>query len=192
MAIDDPVELGVLLRASDLEEVAGYYAELHKCGLAVLDSQLTGGRLAVAAGPGADVGVACELPLEAGAIERGANAYFRALLLHEGSPIGMVVVGPHEPGSDVAAERAARLAGHIRSILEVLVHAAYQRYLTSVMHVAAMEEVKWQPTPVFLPGESQGRAAAVSGVAQSRTRLKQRRQCYYENKPCQVFLGTER
>ena len=34
---------------------------------------------------------------------------------------------------------------------------------------------KWQPTPVFLPGESQGRGAwwaAVSGVAQSRTRLK--------------------
>ena len=35
---------------------------------------------------------------------------------------------------------------------------------------------KWQPTPVFLPGESQGRGAwwaAVSGFAQSRTRLKQ-------------------
>ena len=35
---------------------------------------------------------------------------------------------------------------------------------------------KWQPTPVFLPGESQGRGAwwaAVSGVAQSRTRLTQ-------------------
>ena len=34
---------------------------------------------------------------------------------------------------------------------------------------------KWQPTPVFLPGESQGWGAwwaAVSGVAQSRTRLK--------------------
>ena len=36
---------------------------------------------------------------------------------------------------------------------------------------------KWQPTPVFLPGESQGREggawwAAVYGVAQSRTRLK--------------------
>ena len=34
---------------------------------------------------------------------------------------------------------------------------------------------KWQPTPVFLPGESQGRGAwwaAVSGVAQSRTRIK--------------------
>ena len=34
---------------------------------------------------------------------------------------------------------------------------------------------KWQPTPVFLPGESQDGGAwwaAVSGVAQSRTRLK--------------------
>ena len=33
---------------------------------------------------------------------------------------------------------------------------------------------KWQPTPVFLPGESQGRGslvAAVYGVTQSRTRL---------------------
>ena len=34
---------------------------------------------------------------------------------------------------------------------------------------------KWQPTPVFLPGESQGRKAwwaAIYGVAQSQTRLK--------------------
>ena len=34
---------------------------------------------------------------------------------------------------------------------------------------------KWQPTPVFLPGEFQGRGAwwaAVSGVAQSQTQLK--------------------
>ena len=34
---------------------------------------------------------------------------------------------------------------------------------------------KWQPTPVFLPGEFQGRGslvAAIYGVTQSRTRLK--------------------
>ena len=34
---------------------------------------------------------------------------------------------------------------------------------------------KWQPTPAFLPGESQGRGAwwaAICGVTQSRTRLK--------------------
>ena len=36
-------------------------------------------------------------------------------------------------------------------------------------------ELKWQPTPVFLPGESQGQGslwAAVHGVTQSWTRLK--------------------
>ena len=37
---------------------------------------------------------------------------------------------------------------------------------------------KWQPTPLFLPGESQGRGSLVGcrlwgGVAKSRTRLKQ-------------------
>ena len=31
---------------------------------------------------------------------------------------------------------------------------------------------KWQPTPVFLPGESQGRGSLVGWSAQSRTRLK--------------------
>ena len=45
---------------------------------------------------------------------------------------------------------------------------------------------KWQPTPVFLPGESQGRGAwwaAVYGVAQSRTRLKRQQQQW----KCQVL-----
>ena len=35
---------------------------------------------------------------------------------------------------------------------------------------------KWQPTAVFLPGEFQGRGAswaAIYGIAQSQTRLKQ-------------------
>ena len=34
---------------------------------------------------------------------------------------------------------------------------------------------KWQPAPVFLPGESEGRrslGAAISGVTQSRTQLR--------------------
>ena len=44
---------------------------------------------------------------------------------------------------------------------------------TFTFHFHALER-KWQPTPVFLPGESQGRGAwwaAVFGL-QSRTRLK--------------------
>ena len=47
---------------------------------------------------------------------------------------------------------------------------------------------KWQPTPVFLPGESQGLAgawwAAVSGVAQSWTQRK-----WLSSKTASVHLG---
>ena len=45
---------------------------------------------------------------------------------------------------------------------------------------------KWQPTPVFLPAESQGLGAwwaAVSGVAQSRTRLKRQQQQHQQQYP---------
>ena len=45
---------------------------------------------------------------------------------------------------------------------------------------------KWQPTPVFLPGESQGRGArwaAVYGVAQSWTWLKRRSSSRVKNLP---------
>ena len=45
---------------------------------------------------------------------------------------------------------------------------------TFTFHFRALEK-EWQPTLVYLPGESQGWGAwwaAVYGVAQSRTRLK--------------------
>ena len=48
---------------------------------------------------------------------------------------------------------------------------------------------QWQPTPVFLPGESQGRRswwAAVYGVAQSRTLLKR----LSSSRQCNVFNAT--
>ena len=50
--------------------------------------------------------------------------------------------------------------------------------------------MKWQPTPVFLPGESQGGGAwwaAVSGVTQSRTRLK-----WLSSSSSSVFSWLER
>ena len=48
-------------------------------------------------------------------------------------------------------------------------------WATSLSLFTFMHWRKWQPTPVFLPGESQGRGAwwaAVYGAAQSRTQLK--------------------
>ena len=43
------------------------------------------------------------------------------------------------------------------------------------LHIHSTRRRQWHPTPVFLPGESQGQGAwwaAFYGVAQSRTRLK--------------------
>ena len=51
---------------------------------------------------------------------------------------------------------------------------------------------KWQPTPVFLPGESQGRGAwwaAVYGVAQSRIRLKWLSSSSSSSFTSKLFLG---
>ena len=48
-------------------------------------------------------------------------------------------------------------------------------YFISLTRSISLWRRKWQPTPVFLPGESQGRGAwwaAIYGVSQSRTRLK--------------------
>ena len=52
---------------------------------------------------------------------------------------------------------------------------------------------KWQPTPVFLPGESQGQGswwAAVYGVTQSQTRLKRLRSS--SNPVCRASSMTQR
>ena len=49
-------------------------------------------------------------------------------------------------------------------------------WATSLSLFTFMHWRTWQPTPVFLPGESQGRGAwwaAIYGVAQSQTQLKQ-------------------
>ena len=60
-------------------------------------------------------------------------------------------------------------------------HPGALHYISKVLKIIFFTEVdvrrrrKWQPTPVFLPGESQGWGAwwaAVNGVAQSQTRLK--------------------
>ena len=51
----------------------------------------------------------------------------------------------------------------------------WQEYTEELYKKIFTTQRKWQPTPVFLPGESQGQEAwwaAVYGVTQSRTRLK--------------------
>ena len=60
--------------------------------------------------------------------------------------------------------------------VEIRWHLKYYNAYHWVKHLYnSLRRRQWQPTPVLLPGESQGRGAwwaAVYGVAQSRTRLK--------------------
>ncbi len=126
----------MLLRASDLEELAGYYADLHKVGISIVDRPRNGKRrLEVAIGPGAEVARADAAPPDA-----GDDDYCRAPIRYEGIDIGIVAVGPLREGAGPDAGAAGPLAAHLAGVLELLVHASYQRYLTTLMHVAAMEE----------------------------------------------------
>ena len=57
-----------------------------------------------------------------------------------------------------------------------LLRVRHDRATSHLLFIFMHWRRKWQPTPVFLPGESQGRGApwaAVYGVSQSGTQLKQ-------------------
>ena len=49
---------------------------------------------------------------------------------------------------------------------------------------------KWQPIPVFLPGESQGRGSLVYGVSQSRTRLKRLSSSSSKRNPTELYCPS--
>ena len=138
-AIDEPIELSALLPEDVLGEVAGKYADLHGYGVAVFD-RAGADKVAVAIGAEIKLDVVRELAREDGPISKLGLRYHRALIRHEGSTLGVVVVGPIAADSAQDDERAAQLSRHIVGILELLLYSAYQRYLTTMMHVAAMEE----------------------------------------------------
>ena len=60
----------------------------------------------------------------------------------------------------------------LKKLVAVVVQSL-SRVRLFVTRCTAARRRKWQPTPVFLPGESQG-WAAIYGVTQSWTRLKRR------------------
>ena len=78
--------------------------------------------------------------------------------------------------------------GRLQSMgsLRVRHHWATSLSLFTFMHWRR----KWQPTPVFLPGESQGQGAwwaTVYGVAQSQTRLKRLSSSSSSSRPSEIF-----
>ncbi len=128
-AIDANVTLRELLCAEDLEEVVASYAEMHSCGVGIGDSD--GSVLAVSSHLSG--GTFPDQPVVETA--EGGRLY-RAPLTSGDEVLGFVVV-------EIVADdqpRAQRVARHIAEVMSVLAHSAHARYLTSLVHVTAMDD----------------------------------------------------
>ena len=103
-------------------------------------------------------------------------SYTNSLNRIQGPPRSSPCLIPQFHFSPVHVSRLLQIGQH-----EILCHISTSCVSFSLSYVLPPDKPycwrrQWQPTPVFLPGESQGRGAwwaAVCGVAQSPTRLKQ-------------------
>jgi two-component system, NarL family, sensor histidine kinase BarA len=195
-ALDRPITLAELIDAASLEEVLRSFAELHGVQLALVD---TTGKLMMHAGTPAPLCDAiCDRPAGKAKCEgrreeliRQAVAgeqsiatqsamtggptcfcgqrYQSHALLHEGSRLGALVLGPYWPedrppqpagavqqllgptGLDEAERALAhtrkvsdgaakRVLDHLARVLQVVLHTAYARHLAGQLHLAAIQD----------------------------------------------------
>ena len=86
---------------------------------------------------------------------------------------GLAELGPHLKVSPGYNEKSQLDCFHLKTQLGRHLLLSSLDWVTSLSLFTFMHwRRKGQPTPVFLPGESQRQWAPVYGVAQSRTRLK--------------------
>lgn len=114
-AVDDPIALSQLVDAPQLAEVLASVTRLHSVAIGVLDRK------------GA---VLSQIGLIEGEPEH------RKTLEYSGDIIGHIVLA----NSGAGGADLALIGEHVATILELLVHSAYARHLTTTIHEAAMEE----------------------------------------------------
>ena len=168
-AIDEPIVLGDLLGSDELREVALLYRRSHGVGMAISDHvgllvstapDHDEVRAVLVPDPGEDAGE------DAGGRDRAAGArphraFALCPLVYDGQRLAMIAIGPYRPPSaavpgtvaeaaagavedqavpEMTSAQAETLVRHAAGAMEILVHHAYTRYLTSTLHAAAMEE----------------------------------------------------
>jgi signal transduction histidine kinase len=188
-ALDRPISLAELLDAASLEEVVRSFADFHGLPVAVVDLH---GRALIHVGapsPVCDLVGASEAGAEkcsgkrsdvaraepaAGSFTTGGDCgcgqrFQAAAIVHEGSRLGAIVIGPYWPEgrprlvtgalqgiigptglgqaeSAVANARGAgdaqarRLLEHMARVIQVVLHAAYARHLAGQLHLAAIQD----------------------------------------------------
>ncbi|WP_428269433.1 sensor histidine kinase [Haliangium sp.] len=146
-AIDAPVLLGDLLGRDDLDELAaqcrelfGVHVAVHAAGGSTVTTAVEGSAEArgLTAALAADAGAADPVRIE---VAPGRAVTVLSCRL-EGRPLAAVAVGPYPSAGDeaVAPERAAAMARHLAAVLDILVHHARARHMTSTLHAEAVEE----------------------------------------------------
>lgn len=149
MAIDDPISLSELLEVPDLHDVLASFASMHEVGLSLVECSLTRRVLATTAADQSMVsGALCGSREPEAVPAAGDGSIFLVPLLHQGELLATLAVGPYGPGSQASPgaspaamdhARAEAIGRHVVGVLEILVHNAYARWLTSTMHTEAME-----------------------------------------------------
>ena len=114
-AVDDPIDLAQLVDAPQLAEVLASITRLHPVAIGVLDRK------------GAVLS-------QIGKID--GTPEHRKTLEYSGDIIGHLILSRSQNGeADLPL-----IADHVGTTLELLVHSAYARHLTTTIHEAAMEE----------------------------------------------------
>lgn len=132
-AIDAPLTLADVLSRDDVLDIARSCAELFATAVVIADHT---GQLEVVAPDGAEGIDAAEVRAAGeGAIEVGDRSMLSRPIIHDGESVGFVAV---EVTDDTT--RAETRVRHVLRLLGVLIHSAHARYLTGLVHVAAMDD----------------------------------------------------
>lgn len=164
-AIDEPVVLGDLLGSDELREVTQLYRGSYGVDMSILDR--AGLLVSSAADPEEVRAVLAQADKGTGSTShvagaRAGMAFVLSPLIYDGQRLATIAVGPYAPpdgpakaggpagaggpGSGVpdpavmTRDQVDTLVQHAAGMMEILVHHAYTRYLTSTLHTAAMEE----------------------------------------------------
>jgi signal transduction histidine kinase len=132
-AIDAPLTLANVLSTSDVLDIAQSCAELFAVAVIIGDREAE--LLALARVEEGSIDPAALRAADDGEVTAGERRFLRRSIAHDGEDLGFVAV---EIGSDGdAAEARVR---HVLRLLGVLIHTAKARYLTGLVHVAAMDD----------------------------------------------------
>lgn len=137
-AIDAPIQLGELLSNNDLHQLLCSFAAGCGFDLGITDAS---GSLCVGSDGIDSAWLASQASLRTEVVTApDGTSFARHELHHDGESLAWLTVGPCAHGDTERQERARKIAHEFSRTVEVVVHNARARQLSSVVHIAAMND----------------------------------------------------